>query len=593
MSTKILKGGEFLVKETLAEDVFIPEEFNEEQQMMAQTCRDFVDTQVIPVIDQLDNHDRELLAKLMKDAGELGILGVSVPEEYEGFGQNFVTSMRTAEEMGSAFSFAVAYSAHTGIGTLPILYYGTEEQKKKYLPKLASGEYIGAYCLTEPDAGSDANSGKSKAELTADGKHYKVNGVKMWITNGGVADVLIVFAKIADDKNLTAFIIDSKTEGVVIGADEEKMGIQGSSTTQIYFNDVMVPVENMLGERNGGFKIALYILNLGRIKLGAAVIGGAKGILANSINYASERKQFGKAISSFTAIQHKLAEMAIQIFAGASLTYRVSQNVDDEKEELIAAGMQKDKAYIEAIRQYAIEASIAKVFDSEVLDFVADEGVQIYGGMGYSAETPVEKAYRDARINRIFEGTNEINRMVIVGEILKRAFKGEIDLLNPAKEVAKELMGIPDFGSSSMDYFEEKKKYLLNFKKAILMISGAALQKYGAKLNDEQELLFNAANMLIYVYAVESMMLRVEKLSKKYDDKKIALYKDMLDVFVYDTAFKINKEGLDGINAFAEGDEKMGMLMGIKRFTKVEGVNVVAARRRIAAKLIEDNKYNF
>jgi len=593
MSTKIIKGGEFLVKETLAEDVFIPEEFNEEQQMMAQTCREFVDTQVIPVVDQLDKHDRVLLTKLMKDAGELGILGVSLPEEYDGFGQNFVTSMRTAEEMGSAFSFAVAYSAHTGIGTLPILYYGTEEQKKKYLPKLGTGEYIGAYCLTEPDAGSDANSGKSKAELTEDGKHYKINGVKMWITNGGVADVLIVFAKIADDKNLTAFIIDTKTKGVVVGADEEKMGIHGSSTTQIYFNDVMVPVENMLGERDGGFKIALYILNLGRIKLGAAVIGGAKGILANSINYANERKQFGKAISSFTAIQYKLAEMAIQIFAGASLTYRVSQNVDDEKEALIANGMQKDKADIEAIRQYAIEASIAKVFDSEVLDFVADEGVQIYGGMGYSAETPVEKAYRDSRINRIFEGTNEINRMVIVGEILKRAFKGEIDLLNPAKEVAKELMGIPDFGSPSMDYFEEKKKYILNFKKAILMISGAALQKYGAKLNDEQELLFNAANMLIGVYAAESMMLRVEKLSKIYDENKIGLYKDMLDVFVYDMAFKINKEGVDGINSFAEGDEKMGMLMGIKRFTKVEGVNVVAARRRVAQKLIDDNKYNF
>ncbi len=593
MSKKIIKGGEFLVKETLAEDVFIPEEFNEEQRMMAQTCRDFVDTQVIPVVDQLDTHDRELLSKLLKDAGELGILGVSLPEEYEGFGQNFVTSMRTAEEMGSAFSFAVAYSAHTGIGTLPILYYGTEEQKKKYLPKLATGEYIGAYCLTEPDAGSDANSGKSKAELTEDGKHYKLNGVKMWITNGGVADVYIVFAKIGDDKNLSAFIVEREWEGVVVGADEEKMGIKGSSTVQMYFNDVMVPVENLLGERNGGFKIALYILNLGRIKLGAAVLGGSKGILNNAINYANERKQFGKKISSFTAIQHKLAEMAIQIFAGASLTYRASQNVDDEKEALIAEGVQKDKAYIEAIRQYAIEASIAKVFDSEVLDYVADEGVQIYGGMGYSAETPVEKAYRDARINRIFEGTNEINRMVIVGEILKRAFKGEIDLLNPAKEVAKELMGIPDFGSPSMDYFEEKKKYIANFKKAILMISGAALQKYGAKLNDEQELLFNAANMLMWTYAAESMMLRVEKLSKMYDEEKLALYKDMLDVFIYDMSFKINKEGVDAINAFAEGDEKMGMLMGIKRFTKVEGVNVVAARRRIAKKMIDDNKYSF
>ncbi len=593
MSKKNIKGGEFLVKETLAEDVFIPEEFNEEQRMMAQTCSDFVDTQVIPVVDQLDKHDRELLTKLMKDAGELGIFGVSIPEEYEGFGQNFVTSMLTNEEMGRSFSFAVAFSAHSGIGTLPILYYGTKEQKEKYLPKLVTGEYIGAYCLTEPDAGSDPNSGKSKAELIEDGKHYKMNGVKMWITNGGIADVLIVFAKVGDDKNLTAFIVDSKSEGVTIGAEEEKMGIRGSSTVQIYFNDVMVPAENMLGDRNGGFKIALYILNLGRIKLGAAVLGGAKGILGNAINYANERKQFGKKISSFGAIQYKIAEMAIQIFAGASLTYRVSQNVDDEKDALIASGMQKDKADIEAIRQYAIEASIVKVFDSEALDYVADEGVQIYGGMGYSAETPVEKAYRDARINRIFEGTNEINRMVIVGEILKRAFKGEIDLLNPATAVAKELMGIPDFGSSSMDYFEEKKKYLVNFKKTILMISGAALQKFGKKLNDEQELLFNAANMLIFTYAAESMMLRVEKLSKMYDENKIGVYKDMLDVFMYDVAYKINKEGVDGINSFAEGDEQMGMLMGMKRFTKVEGVNVIAARRRIAAKLIDDNKYNF
>ncbi|RLD82614.1 MAG: acyl-CoA dehydrogenase [Bacteroidetes bacterium] len=593
MSKKNIKGGEFLVKETLAEDVFIPEEFNEEQRMMAQTCSDFVDTQVIPVVDQLDKHNRELLTKLMKGAGELGIFGVSIPEEYEGFGQNFVTSMLTNEEMGRSFSFAVAFSAHSGIGTLPILYYGTKEQKEKYLPKLVTGEYIGAYCLTEPDAGSDPNSGKSKAELIEDGKHYKMNGVKMWITNGGIADVLIVFAKVGDDKNLTAFIVDSKSEGVTIGAEEEKMGIRGSSTVQIYFNDVMVPAENMLGDRNGGFKIALYILNLGRIKLGAAVIGGAKGILASAINYANERKQFGQKISSFGAIQYKLAEMAIQIFAAASLTYRASQNIDDEIKSLIDGGMDKAKADIEGIRQYAIEASIAKVFDSEVLDYVADEGVQIYGGMGYSAETPVEKAYRDARINRIFEGTNEINRMVIVGEILKRAFKGEIDLLNPATAVAKELMGIPDFGETSMDYFEEKKKYIKNFKKVILMISGAALQKFGKKLNDEQELLFNAANMLIFTYAAESMMLRIEKLSKIYDEKKIGIYKDMLDIFIYDVAYKINKEGVDGINSFAEGDEKMGMLMGMKRFTKVEGVNVVAARRRIAAKLIDDNKYNF
>ncbi len=593
MSTKIIKGGEFLVKETLAEDIFIPEEFNEEQLMMAQTCKDFTETKIFPVIDDLDKHDRGLLKKLMKEAGELGILGVSIPEEYDGFGQNFVTSMLAAESMGTAFSFAVAYSAHTGIGILPILYYGTEEQKKKYVPKLATGDYIGAYCLTESDAGSDPNSGKSKAILSDDEKYYTLNGVKMWITNGGIADILIVFAKINDDKNLSAFIVDAKAKGVTIGAEEEKMGIKGSSTVQIYFEDVIIPAENQLGKRNGGFKIALYILNLGRIKLGAAVLGASKALITYSVEYANERKQFGKTIANYGAIKYKIAEMAIITYAAESLTYRASQNIDDEIASLIEGGMNKDEAINEGNRQYAIEASISKVYCSEVLDYCADEGVQIYGGMGYSAETRVEKAYRDARINRIFEGTNEINRLVIVGEILKRAFKGEIDLLNPAKEVAKELMGIPDFGDSSMDYFEEKKKYLKNFKKSILMISGAALQKFGAKLNDEQELLFNAANMLIYTYAAESMMLRVEKLSKTYDEKKIALYKDMLDVYMYDISFIINKEGVDGINSFAEGDEKMGMLMGIKRFTKVEGVNVVAARRRIANKLIEDNKYNF
>ncbi len=593
MSKKTLKGGEFLVKETSFEDIFIPEEFNEEQNMMAETCHDFLKTKILPKVDDLDKHDRGLLTKLLKDAGELGLLGVSVPEEYEGFGQNTVTSMRVVEAMGGGFSYVVAFTAHTGIGTVPILYYGNEEQKKKYLPKLASGEFIGAYCLTEAEAGSDPNSGTSKAILSDDGKHYTLNGVKIWITNGGIADIHIVFAKIDNDKNLSAFIVESNSDGVTIGAEEEKMGIKGSSTVQVYYENVKIPAENLLGDRDGGFKIALNILNLGRLKLGGACIGAAKAVVTSSVGYANERKQFKTQIAQFGAIKHKLAEMAIRIFAAESLVYRASQNVDDAIKTYVADGMDKGKASLEGLRQYAIEASIAKVYGSEVLDYVVDEGVQIYGGMGYSAETDVERAYRDARINRIFEGTNEINRMVMVGELLKRAMKGEIDILGPAMDVGKELMGIPDFGETTQDYFELKKGAVKNFKKAILMVAGAAAQKFQDKLQDEQELLFAAADMLMLTYAAESFMLRVEKLQNINGEDKAELYKTMLDVYIYDTAAAIKKFGDDALNSFAEGNEKMGMLMGMKRFTKVDGVNVIAARRKIADKVIDANKYPF
>ncbi len=591
--SKILKGGEFLIKETAAADVFIPEEFNEEQRMIAKTCKDFTDTRVLPNIDQLDTHDRELLAQLMKEAGDLGLLGISIPEKYMGFEQDFVTSMLALEEMGKGYGFAVAYSAHTGIGTLPILYFGTDEQKDKYLPGLATGETVGAYCLTEPDAGSDANSGKSRAILSEDGKTYNLNGVKMWITNGGIADLLIVFAKIGDDKNLSAFIVDAKSEGITIGVDEEKLGIRGSSTVQVFFEDVKVPAENLLGKQNDGFKIALYILNLGRIKLSGATIGASKATIDVSVNYANERKQFKTPISSFGAIKYKIAEMAIRTFASESLTYRISQNIDDAINEAVEEGVEKGKASVEALRQYGIEASIAKVFGSEALDYVVDEAVQIHGGMGYSAESAVERAYRDSRINRIFEGTNEINRLVTVGELIKRAMKGEIDMMTPAMAVSEELMGIPDFGSVSMDYFEEYHKVILNLKKSILMVSGAALQKFMQDINNEQELLMNAADMLMYTYAAESTLLRVEKLSGMFDDDKMGIYKDILDVVMYDYAYKINKIGIDGVNSFAEGDELKAMLMGMKRFTKIKSVNVVKARRSIADAIIEENKYIF
>jgi alkylation response protein AidB-like acyl-CoA dehydrogenase len=593
MEQGILKGGEFLIRETNANEIFIPEELGEEQRMMAQSCRNFVNQEVIPIINQLDRHDRELLKKLMKSAGELGLLSLSIPEEYGGLGLDYLSSMLVNEEMGNAFSFVVAYSAHTGIGTMPILYYGTKEQKEKYLEKLGTGEYVASYCLTEPDSGSDANSAKSRAKLSSDANHYLINGVKIWVSNGGIADILIVFAKIDDDKNLSAFIVESNAEGVTVGPDEEKLGIRGSSTTQIYFNDVKVPMNQLLGERNGGFKIAMNILNYGRIKLGIATMGASKGLIGYSVKYANERKQFGKFISNFTAIQYKLAEMGIRTFVAESLCYRTLNNIDKNALELTKSGIEKSNAYVQSLRQFAIEASIVKVFCSEVVDYIADEGVQIHGGMGYSAETHVERAYRDARINRIFEGTNEINRMLIVGEILKRGFKGELDLMKPAMDVAKELMEIPDFSPPGDNYFEEKRKIIVNFKKAILMVSGAALQKFMQTLNDEQELLFNAANMLIETYAAESALLRVEKLANIKGDSNIEIYKDILDVFIYDSASRINKQGVDAVNSFAEGDEQMALLMGMKRFTKVPPVNVRNSRRQIASRMIEENNYCF
>ncbi len=590
---RTLKGGEFLIKDVDYNSIFIPEEFNEEQKMIAQTCRDFTQSRVLPNVEQLEKHDYELMTKLLKEAGEMGLLGISIPEEYEGFGQNFVTSMLAVEEMGKGFSFAVTYSAHTGIGTLPILYFGNEEQKRKYLPKLATGEYIGAYALTEPQAGSDANAGSTKATLSEDGKYWILNGSKMWITNAGIADLFIVYAKIDDDPNLSAFIVERNTPGFKVGEEEEKMGIKGSSTCQIFFDNAKVPVENLLGERNKGFKIALYILNLGRIKLAGATVGAAKATIDASVQYATERKQFGTHIANFGAIKYKLAEMVIRTFANESLTYRASQNIEDEIAALIAEGMERDRAYIEAIRQFAIEASIAKVYGSEALDYVVDEGVQIHGGMGYSAEMMVERAYRDSRINRIFEGTNEINRLVIVGELLKRGLKGELDLMKPALAVADELMQIPDFGTGSESYFEKKHKLVKNFKKAILLVAGAALKKFGDKFQDEQEVIMNLADMLMYTYATESTLLRVEKLAQMYDEQRLQVYKDILDVLAYDNAWRIWKLGVDAVNAFAKGDEQQALLMGMKRYTKTEPVNVKEARRRIADKLIEDRRYNF
>ena len=592
---KAITGGQFLVRETTADEIFIPEEWSEEQKMIAQTCQDFLKSEVFPRLDEIDSmKNPELMPQLLDKAGELGLLGTSVPEQYGGFGMNFNTSMLVAEVLGAGHSFAVAISAHTGIGTLPILYYGNEEQKAKYLPKLATGEWKAAYCLTEPDSGSDANSGKTKAVLTADKKHYTITGQKMWITNGGFADVFIVFAKIDDDKNLSAFIVEKDFGGITMNEEEKKMGIKGSSTRQIFFNDCKVPVENLLSERENGFKIAVNILNIGRIKLAAAAIGACKVITSSSVNYANERKQFGTAISNFGAIKHKLGEMAAFTFASESACYRAGQNIDDAYETLVKGGMDSSEARLKSVEEFAIECAIMKVHGSEVLDYVVDEGVQIFGGMGFSADGPMDRAYRDARINRIFEGTNEINRMLSIDMLLKRAMKGRLDLMTPAMEVQKELMAIPDFGADQDDsLFAKEKKALRNLKKAGLMVAGAAVQKLMQKLSDEQEILMNLSDMLIEGYVAESTLLRVEKLIKKNGEDAHKIEKEMALVYLHRAMKNASEKGKEAIYAFAEGDEQRMMLMGLKRFTKIEPYNLKEARRRIADHLIKNNEYTF
>ncbi|MCE7073495.1 acyl-CoA dehydrogenase family protein [Dyadobacter sp. CY327] len=594
-----IKGGEFLIKETLSSQIFIPEEFTEEQRMIADTCREFLGKEIWPILDEIDHaKSPELISGLMDKAGELGLLGTAVPEEYGGFGMNFNTSMLVAEATGAGNSFSVALSAHTGIGTLPILYYGNEAQKSKYLPKLATGEWKAAYCLTEPDSGSDANSGKTKAILTSDGQHYAITGQKMWITNGGFADVFIVFAKIEEngqtDKNLSAFIIEKSSGGITMNAPEHKMGIKGSDTRQIFFNDCLVPVENMLSERGNGFKIAVNILNIGRIKLAAAALGGAKRVAQQAIAYANERKQFGTAISQFGAIKHKLAEMATQMFASESASYRVGQNIDDLISTFQEKGMSDAESKLKALEELAIECAIMKVHGSEVLDFVVDEGVQIYGGMGFSADAPMDRAYRDSRINRIFEGTNEINRLLVVDMLLKRAMKGQIDLMGPAMAVGKEIMSIPDFSMSEDEtLFAAEKKVIQNLKKAALMVAGAAVQKFMMKLSEEQEIIMNLADMVIEIYAAESVLLRVEKRIELLGADANKLHQDMATIYLHRAVEKVNNAGRAAITSFAESDELRVMLMGLKRFTKIEPVNLKDARRNVADELIARNDYVF
>jgi alkylation response protein AidB-like acyl-CoA dehydrogenase len=594
-----VKGGEWLIKENNPEDIFTPEDFSEEQLMILDMCLQFLKTEIYPIVDRIDKLEPGLMPSLMEKAGELGLLSASVPEDLGGLGKDFVTSTLVSEGLGGGYSFSVAMSAHAGIGTLPILYFGTEEQKKKYIPKLATGEWKGSYGLTEPGSGSDALGAKTTATLSEDGKYYLLNGQKIWITNGGFADVYTVFAKI-DGENLasgqagfTAFILERDFEGFTRGPEEHKMGIKGSSTVQLYFQDCKVPVENVLGEIGRGHIIAFNILNIGRLKLAAAAMGGAKLALANSIEYAKTREQFKTPIANFGAIKHKLAEMAIKIFADESALYRTAKWIDEKEEELLTEGKPFNEALLGAAEEFAIECAILKVHGSEVLDFVVDEGVQIHGGVGFSDEYNISRAYRDSRVNRIYEGTNEINRLLTVDMMLKRAMKGKLDLMGPAMNVQKELMSIPDFGNEDESAFSKERKLIANLKKCILMVAGAAVQKLMKEMSNEEEIVMNIADMAIETFAAESMLLRVIKISEKNGEKNSKVPVAMMKCYLNDAADKVAKAAKEAINAFAEGDEQKMMLLGLKRFTKSTPFNSKNARRLIAGKLIEEGKYAF
>ncbi len=597
MSTDIkksaaLKGGEWLVKESSPFETFIPEDFTEEQKMIRDMCDQFLDMEVMPILDRIDNMEPGLMKSLLTKAGEQGLLSVSFPEEYGGLGKDFITSTIVNDYLGAGHSFSVAIAAHTGIGTLPILYFGTEEQKKKYIPKLITGEWAGAYGLTEPNSGSDALGAKTTAKLSADGKYYILNGQKCWITNGGFANVYNVFAKVDGDK-FTGFIVERGTEGFTQGPEEHKMGIKGSSTVQLYFQDCKVPVENLLGEVGKGHKIAFNILNIGRLKLCAAALGGSKRALSETVRYAITREQFKQPIANFGAIKHKLAEMAIRIFVCESALYRTAKWIDEKEHELQAAGKPFNESLLGGAEEYAIECAMLKVFGSETLDFVVDEGVQVHGGNGFSAEYNISRAYRDSRINRIYEGTNEINRLLTLDMTLKRAMQGRLDLMNAAMGVQKELMSIPDFGSGDEAPYAKEWKLIGNLKKAILLTAGAAVQKLMMKVENEQEVLMNIADMAIETFNAESAMLRVMKLIEQRGEANCQLYLDIVRTYIYDAADRINKSGKDAINAFAEGDDQRMILMGLKRFTKAEPFNTKDARRRIADKMIAEGKYPF
>jgi alkylation response protein AidB-like acyl-CoA dehydrogenase len=593
----ITRGGQFLVKETKCENVFTPEDFSEEQLMMRDSVKEFVEKEIWPNKNRFESKDFKLTEELMKKAGEMGFLSVAVPENYGGMGMGFVDTCLVCDYIsGATGSFSTAFGAHTGIGTMPITLYGTEEQKQKYVTKLASGEWFGAYCLTEPGAGSDANSGKTKAVLSEDGTHYKITGQKMWISNAGFCSLFIVFARIDDDKNITGFIVENDaTNGITFGEEEHKLGIRASSTRQVFFNETKVPVANMLSERGNGFKIAMNALNVGRIKLAAACLDAQRRVTTNAINYANERVQFNTPISQFGAIRSKLAEMATSAYAGESATYRAAKSIEDRINARIAEGTSHQEAELKGVEEFAIECSILKVAVSEDVQNCADEGIQIYGGMGFSEDTPMESAWRDARIARIYEGTNEINRMLSVGMLIKKAMKGHVDLLGPAMKVQEELMGIPSFDTPDYsELFSEEKEMIAKLKKAFLMVAGAAVQKYGMELDSHQQLLMAAADMLIEIYMAESTLLRTEKLAKKEGQAKVEEQIAMAQLYLYKAVDIVALRGKESIISFSEGDEQRMMLMGLRRFTKYTNMpNIVAIREKITSKLVAENSYCF
>lgn len=594
---QVTRGGQFLVKETKCEDIFTPEDFSEEQLMMKSMVKEFVDKEIWPYKNRFEKKDYAFTEECMKKAGALGLLGVAVPEAYGGLGMGFVSTMLVCDYIsGATGSFSTAFGAHTGIGTMPITLYGTEEQKQKYVPKLASGEWFGAYCLTEPGAGSDANSGKTKAVLSEDGTHYSITGQKMWISNAGFCSVFIVFARIGDDKNITGFIVENDSaNGISMNEEEHKLGIRASSTRQVFFNETKVPVENMLSERGNGFKIAMNALNVGRIKLGAACLDAQRRVTTESIKYANERVQFNTAIAQFGAIRSKLAEMATSTYAGESASYRAAKAVEERIEARVAEGLSHQEAELKGVEEFAIECSILKVAISEDVQNCADEGIQIFGGMGFSEDTPMESAWRDARIARIYEGTNEINRMLSVGMLVKKAMKGHVDLLGPATKVAEELMGIPDFDQPDYsELFAEEKEMVAKLKKVFLMVAGSAVQKYGPDLDAHQQLLMAAADILIEIYMAESTILRTEKMAKSQGRENVKEQIAMAQLYLYEAVDIINSKGKEGIASIAEGDEQRMMLMGLRRFTKYNTLpNVVGLRELIASKLVSENEYCF
>ena len=591
------RGGQFLVKETKCEDIFTPEDFSEEQLMMRDSVKEFVDKELWAHKDRFEKKDYAYTQETMKKAGDLGLLGVAVPEAYGGLGMGFVSTMLVCDYIsGATGSFSTAFGAHTGIGTLPITLYGTEEQKQKYVPKLASGEWFGAYCLTEPGAGSDANSGKTKAVLSEDGTHYKITGQKMWISNAGFCSLFIVFARIGDDKNITGFILENNADnGISMGEEEHKLGIRASSTRQVFFNETKVPVENMLSERGNGFKIAMNALNVGRIKLAAACLDAQRRVITSSVQYANERIQFNTAISQFGAIRLKLAEMATSCYAGESASYRAAKDIEDRIAAREAEGVSHQEAELKGVEEYAIECSILKVAVSEDIQNCADEGIQIFGGMGFSEDTPMESAWRDARIARIYEGTNEINRMLSVGMLIKKAMKGHVDLLGPASKVQEELMGIPSFDTPDYsELFAEEKEMIGKLKKAFLMVAGGAVQKYGPDLDAHQQLLMAASDILIEIYMAESTILRTEKLAKKEGEAKVQEQIAMAKLYLYKAVDIVTQKGKESVISFAEGDEQRMMLMGLRRFTKYANMpNVVGLRETITTKLVAENQYCF